>query len=212
MTPKLLLILCTAIVLSFSPLASAGLIQADYTAVNDNLAVYDDKSGITWLDLSLTANMSYNHAGTAFTGWRHATNSEIASLFQNNFTAPTYNPSGYQTSILATTELGLEAKIFQQLFGLSFTSTSTTTSFGLYSNEDGVLNIAGVVNDTYDGNLEIYGPDYANDFNAYRGNGSQISGTYLVRSDVEVVPEPATLAIFALGMIGLASRRFKKQF
>ena len=25
------------------------------------------------------------------------------------------------------------------------------------------------------------------------------------------VPEPSTLAIFALGMIGLASRRFKKQ-
>jgi len=29
--------------------------------------------------------------------------------------------------------------------------------------------------------------------------------------DPEAVPEPSTLAIFALGMIGLASRRFKKQ-
>ena len=29
---------------------------------------------------------------------------------------------------------------------------------------------------------------------------------------VTAVPEPSTLAIFALGMIGLASRRFKKQF
>ena len=28
---------------------------------------------------------------------------------------------------------------------------------------------------------------------------------------VNAVPEPSTLAIFALGMIGLASRRFKKQ-
>jgi hypothetical protein len=27
---------------------------------------------------------------------------------------------------------------------------------------------------------------------------------------VKQVPEPSTLAIFALGMIGLASRRFKK--
>ena len=29
--------------------------------------------------------------------------------------------------------------------------------------------------------------------------------------NVSKVPEPSTLAIFALGMIGLASRRFKKQ-
>ena len=29
-------------------------------------------------------------------------------------------------------------------------------------------------------------------------------------SHVNSVPEPTTLAIFALGMIGLASRRFKK--
>ena len=33
----------------------------------------------------------------------------------------------------------------------------------------------------------------------------------VVRGDVLGVPEPSTLAIFALGMIGLASRRFKKQ-
>jgi hypothetical protein len=39
-------------------------------------------------------------------------------------------------------------------------------------------------------------------------HGSYISGVY-VRSTS--VPEPATLAIFALGMIGLATRRFKKQ-
>jgi hypothetical protein len=28
---------------------------------------------------------------------------------------------------------------------------------------------------------------------------------------ISTIPEPTTLAIFALGMIGLASRRFKKQ-
>jgi len=31
------------------------------------------------------------------------------------------------------------------------------------------------------------------------------------RASATNVPEPSTLAIFALGMIGLASRRFKKQ-
>jgi len=35
--------------------------------------------------------------------------------------------------------------------------------------------------------------------------------TDFVRMEVETVPEPSTLAIFALGIMGLASRRFKKQ-
>ena len=33
----------------------------------------------------------------------------------------------------------------------------------------------------------------------------------IFHADLTAVPEPSTLAIFALGMIGLASRRFKKQ-
>ncbi|MEY8199126.1 MAG: PEP-CTERM sorting domain-containing protein, partial [Colwellia sp.] len=35
--------------------------------------------------------------------------------------------------------------------------------------------------------------------------------TGLINVPPSTVPEPSTLAIFALGMIGLASRRFKKQ-
>lgn len=41
-------------------------------------------------------------------------------------------------------------------------------------------------------------------------NGETVTVT-LNGVDVSSVPEPSTLAIFALGMIGLASRRFKKQ-
>jgi hypothetical protein len=39
---------------------------------------------------------------------------------------------------------------------------------------------------------------------------SRVAGLVLIKNQVDV-PEPSTLAIFALGMIGLASRRFKKQ-
>ncbi len=44
-------------------------------------------------------------------------------------------------------------------------------------------------------------------------NGASIevgSSTQLSVSQGQAIPEPSTLAIFALGMIGLASRRFKK--
>jgi hypothetical protein len=52
------------------------------------------------------------------------------------------------------------------------------------------------------------GYDQINTAGVGLGNGS-IEWTLVKATDV---PEPSTLAIFALGMIGLASRRFKKQF
>jgi hypothetical protein len=51
-------------------------------------------------------------------------------------------------------------------------------------------------------------------YNPYTSNDNEAFGqgtaTFSVVGPVDV-PEPTTLAIFALGMIGLASRRFKKQ-
>lgn len=41
--------------------------------------------------------------------------------------------------------------------------------------------------------------------------GERVEYDNIVLSTTNEVPEPSTLAIFALGMIGLASRRFKKQ-
>jgi len=42
---------------------------------------------------------------------------------------------------------------------------------------------------------------------------NNFAGFVMIKDDTQTnsVPEPSTLAIFALGMIGLASRRFKKQ-
>tara|TARA_R110001599_G_scaffold334602_1_gene550980 strand:- start:252 stop:896 length:645 start_codon:yes stop_codon:yes gene_type:complete len=48
---------------------------------------------------------------------------------------------------------------------------------------------------------------------AFNGTVGSTSGdlTLAINGSTTSVPEPSTLAIFALGMIGLASRRFKKQ-
>ncbi|WP_232771345.1 PEP-CTERM sorting domain-containing protein [Colwellia sp. 12G3] len=53
---------------------------------------------------------------------------------------------------------------------------------------------------------------YASVFMGVGGNFNEGGINDLVRvRSVEAVPEPSTLAIFALGIIGLASRRFKKR-
>jgi hypothetical protein len=63
----------------------------------------------------------------------------------------------------------------------------------------------------YSGNLFSYDPtnNYARTTHL-SGLGSFDGATYLNTTSVPV-PEPSTLAIFALGMIGLASRRLKKE-
>ena len=49
------------------------------------------------------------------------------------------------------------------------------------------------------------------DYDWDRTRGSHAASTFLVKDVVAEVPEPSTIAVFALGMIGLASRRLKKQ-
>ena len=49
-------------------------------------------------------------------------------------------------------------------------------------------------------------------FGFYNYSQSQVRYTgFTEDKSPSTVPEPSTLAIFALGLIGLASRRFKKQ-
>jgi hypothetical protein len=73
-------------------------------------------------------------------------------------------------------------------------------------------------NDTYSGNwLVARGVRLANGtYNVSTVNPTAVDTPWVslpqvTFTGVTSVPEPSTLAIFALGMIGLASRRFKKQ-
>ncbi len=52
---------------------------------------------------------------------------------------------------------------------------------------------------------------YRDKNHSYKSSQVKYRASNMVTSPVSKVPEPSTLAIFALGMIGLASRRFKKQ-
>jgi hypothetical protein len=211
MNIKMLKAALAGLVLSVSGFANAGLINSDYLNLNDNLAVHDDVQNLTWLDLSVSSGWTNNTWSSLIqqnSGWRLALNSEIESLFNQAF--PTfYNIYPANTNYVDATDSGLVANFndFQNLFGVhSFLSNSITNTYGRYIDEDGIHRLMGVSG--WNNTNRIWGLEASSTYSLSSNDGM---GIYLVREDAESVPEPSTLAIFALAIMGLASRRFKKQ-
>jgi len=72
------------------------------------------------------------------------------------------------------------------------------------------LSVAALIDLESDGLISTNVMATLSDFN-YHSAQLRFAGVESVKLESNEVPEPSTLAIFALGMIGLASRRFKKQ-
>ena len=98
--------------------------------------------------------------------------------------------------------------------------------YNVYSLAFGAGAFAGLADGTAAAALGLQGPGLVPNLDTGGIDHSAANGAHLIFSTLTIVyddsttppnpntpvPEPSTLAIFALGMIGLASRRFKKQF
>ena len=171
----------------FSFTSNAALIEADYTTGGDNLAAYDTVSGLTWLDFSVTKNLTYNQALSFSSDFRLATNAELASLYNS-------------------------------LVGNSQEKYNQFESVGLFNSANRAAGfvegngLAHVTNTAFNPAAYGYGVWSNTDF------GGDSIAMFMVNTQSfqsptppNAVPEPSMLAIFALGLMGLASRRFKRQ-
>ncbi|WDE14431.1 PEP-CTERM sorting domain-containing protein [Thalassomonas haliotis] len=187
------------------------------------------------MDFGITNQYSYYQvssmldAGETFAGWRIASEDDVFSLFINAFhdDADTWVDRGSQSpaplSAFANhhdeiTGLYKSSNFDNTLDAMSFNQDSSQTTYemyysvGLFKSNSGALG-------------GLYINDYENDPERRDGlslyttwnvdGGVQINGysTLLVRdtsSPGTEVPEPSTLAILALGALGLSFRRFKK--
>jgi hypothetical protein len=183
------------ILLSSSSVANAGLIEADLSVANDNLAVYDTSSNLTWLDLSQTFGMSINTAINNFSEFRLANQSEVIGLWTSQYPLIDFN---LQFNYLAA-DVNTGNQIMS-LFGSIYEHT-----FGMYVQDNSVIANIGTRTDG-----RLFTDENWISYTSSLDYQSSWHGVYMVQKS-ESVPEPSTLAIFALGMIGLASRRFKKQ-
>lgn len=128
---------CFAVLLGASQAARADLIATDWQSVGDAKATLDTDSGLEWLDVSITDNMSINQVesllSTTFAGWRLPSYAEVQQLFRNAF----------KTTIDRNWDVTIDGPDYETfLYNFGFTY-SNYVSYGTYLSEDGNTVYAG---------------------------------------------------------------------
>jgi len=205
-----MMVLVSAAVLLVGKFSSATLIELDLYNPGDKLITSDTSTGLYWLDLIVTQNLSYNDAlnqmspGGSLEGFRYASVAEV---------------SGLQVSA------GLPAELFY-------------STFFLYKNKmDALIDMVGETK-TSDGNRFAYGitsdpfdPTTGIDDRILRSfsitraasasqgvladDSASLSISSWLVTDTrpimpEPVPEPSTMLLLASSLIGLAALRWKR--
>jgi hypothetical protein len=162
--------------------ASCFVNVANAVFIDNDSYTTDTESGLDWLDWTATVNVSESNALTANASYRLATDLELRNLLDRAFNCVGIHHCNGTTQFSNFTDMFGQTK--QGGTGV------TLSNYGQYA---------------IGSNLHM---GYKNGI-VELGNASTIFGVGLVKNTV--VPEPSTLAIFGLGLLGLASRRFKKQ-
>jgi len=228
----------TVVTLLFSMNVNAGIIDLGSGMLGLNGYTLDNSTGVItdgsleWLQWSKTDGLSFNEAVLAYgSDWRLADSNELDSMLNSllpiaSWSSITFANTGlnYGSNSSGTdypSNWGWDTHIdpFISFFGQTHTNGKVWSNHNLLDPsilsgaiyENGYFSVSDNSSEE-SGHIDRIGGKY------YYTSNTTISGslsnpTYgvaLVRNVAEV-PEPSTLAIFALGMMGLASRRFKKQ-
>ena len=206
MKNKFLKGLVASFALAVSGLANAGLITTTFISNNSqngnmfNVDILDDDLLFTGFDINLLTGSQNIQIYTRLGGYQgFETSSTGWDLIFDSFVASS----------------GAGSASFVDIADTLFSSNST---YGLYITTTEIINSSamGYTNGTLensiyvdDGSIRIregLGMRYAfsTSFSPRVWNGS-------IHYEVASVPEPSTLAIFAISLIGLASRKFKKK-
>lgn len=213
MMPRPIHLLAVAAILAFGANhLSAAIIQADFASPGDNLLVHDTGTGLDWLRITATTNISYNTlvstqlaTGGIYEGFAHASQSQINTLFTNAGidVIGGNDPSnadgiGLLIALFGYTNLNAFSASTQGIYALSNTAGSHETAFIQQGQQPPgpAFNFA-------------FAPAVGN--NISDGSAVLNVGHWLVRSqDVEEVPEPSTLVLAGMAVANLLVLRRRR--
>lgn len=195
-TKKIAVVLLTTCFLANE--AAASLIQDNGTFTTIN--------GLDWLDWPITENMTQSNAIDSNPGWRAATAQEATEMLNTMFEATlVYDSSNLLEGISHLANGTYLVDRFRQMFGVM------DINGGLFSSAH--IDGYGTIGISPSSSSNLANINIFNGYNAASSGHPDFSrlriGVALVRQSV---PEPSTLAIFALGLIGLGigrSRAFR---
>jgi len=191
--------ICSVVLLS-QP-SNAALIDMDWNATGDAALMLDTTTGLKWLDLSVTANQSYNNVitqlqqGGAYDVFRYATQTEVLALWtqagisDTNFT---WTVNGEWQSVKALADRLGTSVLFDPV--------------GVATHTIGMVEGGSVLNINQRWAMELsYYPDglqvrtSSNNYVLDTSFASVHYSSYLVQA----VPIPASVWLFVSGLLGL---------
>lgn len=189
------------VILTFvSSAANAEFIEIDFLTENDKSILNDTSTGLSWLDLDITDNDSYNNTmyrlGADLSQFRLATQVEIENLFLSVF--PTL--SGTVRGFFDTANQGYadEANNFYSLLG-----GRSDFLYGVFKDESGTKRSLGV--DVGLSWFQGYGNTVSYD---HWGDDTPVgTGLFLVSEEFSNVPLPTSIGLLALAMLAFGFRR-----
>lgn len=183
------------------------LTETDWVNTDDRLITYDDQTGLRWLDVTVTYDKTLDYvtealgSGGAYEGFRFATTTEFEALMLSQSVPKGYAiPEGLMGASELISKLGET---------YSCGDDCIVMTAGTLIGQDGNRWVGQIL--TFDSSIGYYNMYKCVGDTCFCGSdGSMCSGGhYLVES--APVPEPATMLLLGVGLVGIAGSRLKKR-
>jgi hypothetical protein len=222
---KLLSKLAVVVVALGSVSANADLFELDFNSSGDGLVTLDTDTGLEWLDLTETdgyqqLEIANGAGGFLSSGWQIADVYQVCNLFSyaggidiDACLSSTAATLGDVTEAYYQFASGPETASLISLLGPNDGKSSydwlVGTFFSSNPNDAGRACIFANTSSQPCWSLGSPGGFVVSDLNGYAGSSRPGQGVFLVKSTT--VPEPSTLALFGLGLLGMGLARRRKE-